>query len=63
MCETHIAGYEFVVLSDAFLVHQGFKAKSAFHTSKDEENARNRELFRTFKKELKLKYPHSHRRC
>ena len=64
VCETHIAGYDFAVLNNAFLVHHGFKVKEGFHSSKDDENARNRELFREFKRELKiLKYPESTRRC
>ncbi|XP_068707902.1 beta-1,4-glucuronyltransferase 1-like isoform X1 [Montipora foliosa] len=63
VCETHIAGYDFAVLNNAFLIHHGFKIKEGFHSSKDEENARNRELFRTFKQELKLKYPESNRHC
>ena len=63
VCETHIAGYDFVVLNNAFLVHHGFKTKEGFHSAKDEENNRNRDIFRTFKKELKLKYPQSTRHC
>lgn len=63
VCETHIAGYDFAVLSNAFLVHHGFKTKEGFHSAKDEENNRNRGIFRTFKKELKLKYPQSTRQC
>lgn len=63
VCETHIAGFNFVVLNNGFLVHHGFKVKEGFHSAKDEENAHNREIFRTFKKELKLKYPQSPRHC
>ena len=63
VCETHIAGYDFVVLNNAFLVHHGFKTKEGFHSAKDEENNRNRDIFRTFKKELKLKYRQSTRHC
>ncbi|XP_031572313.1 beta-1,4-glucuronyltransferase 1-like [Actinia tenebrosa] len=61
VCETHIAGYDFAVLDNAFLVHHGFKNK--FHKKKDEENDINRKLFRKFKQELKKKYPDSKRRC
>ena len=46
-----------------FLVHHGFKTKEGFHSAKDEENNRNRDIFRTFKKELKLKYLQSTRHC
>uniref|UniRef100_A0A3Q2XX58 Beta-1,4-glucuronyltransferase 1 n=2 Tax=Hippocampus comes TaxID=109280 RepID=A0A3Q2XX58_HIPCM len=62
-CELHVAGYEFSVLSSAFLVHRGFKIQGEFHARKDEENRRNRLLFRTFKEALKNKYPTSSRRC
>lgn len=63
VCETHIAGFNFVVLNNAFLIHHGFKEKESFHSAKDEENARNRDIFRTLKKELKIKYPRSTRHC
>ncbi|KAK5875720.1 hypothetical protein CesoFtcFv8_026769 [Champsocephalus esox] len=62
-CELHIAGYKFSVLSSAFLVHRGFKIQGEFHAKKDEENKRNRVLFRSFKEGLKTKYPSSNRRC
>lgn len=63
VCETHTAGYDFVVLNSAFLIHHGFKTRDGFHSAKDEENNRNRDLFRTFKKELKSKYPQSTSHC
>lgn len=62
-CELHVAGYEFWVLNEAFVVHKGFKLPSDFHPQKDAENRRNRELFRQFKQDLKAKYPGSPRRC
>ncbi|XP_058016193.1 beta-1,4-glucuronyltransferase 1 [Ahaetulla prasina] len=62
-CELHIAGYRFAVLSNAFLVHKGFKVAGEFHAQKDAENQRNKLLFRQFKQELKSKYPESPRRC
>lgn len=62
-CELHVAGYKFSVLSSAFVVHMGFKVQGEFHTRKDEENRRNRLLFRSFKEGLKTKYPSSSRRC
>ncbi|XP_063172938.1 beta-1,4-glucuronyltransferase 1 [Candoia aspera] len=62
-CELHIAGYHFAVLSNAFLVHKGFKVAGEFHAQKDAENQRNKILFRQFKQELKSKYPDSSRRC
>ncbi|XP_048381120.1 beta-1,4-glucuronyltransferase 1 [Stegostoma tigrinum] len=62
-CELHVAGYSFAVLDNAFLIHKGFKLASEFHPQKDEENRRNRILFRQFKQELKLKYPDSPYRC
>ncbi|XP_067117727.1 beta-1,4-glucuronyltransferase 1 [Osmerus mordax] len=62
-CELHVAGYRFSVLTSAFVVHQGFKVQGEFHAKKDEENRRNRLLFRSFKEGLKTKYPSSPRRC
>ncbi|XP_023696082.1 beta-1,4-glucuronyltransferase 1 [Paramormyrops kingsleyae] len=62
-CELHVGGYKFSVLSSAFLVHRGFKVMGDFHKHKDEENRRNRLLFRSFKEGLKTKYPASNRRC
>lgn len=62
-CELHVAGYKFSVLSSAFVVHRGFKIQGEFHARKDEENKRNRVLFRSFKEGLKTKYPSSNRRC
>lgn len=62
-CELHIAGYRFSVVSNAFVVHKGFKVQGEFHSRKDEENRKNRLLFRSFKESLKAKYPHSPRRC
>ncbi|KPP73924.1 N-acetyllactosaminide beta-1,3-N-acetylglucosaminyltransferase-like [Scleropages formosus] len=62
-CELHVAGYRFSVLSSAFLVHRGFKVAGEFHARKDEENRRNRLLFRSFKEGLKTKYPNSAHRC
>lgn len=63
VCELHVAGYRFVVLDSAFVVHEGFKTSSGFHRSKDMEQEKNRVLFRQFKGELKEKYPESSRRC
>lgn len=37
VCETHIAGFNFMVLNNAFLIHHGFKVKESFHSAKDEE--------------------------
>uniref|UniRef100_H9G6H4 Beta-1,4-glucuronyltransferase 1 n=1 Tax=Anolis carolinensis TaxID=28377 RepID=H9G6H4_ANOCA len=62
-CELHVAGFRFSVLSDAFLVHKGFKVSGEFHPQKDAENQRNKGLFRQFKQELKVRYPSSPRRC
>ncbi|XP_028399595.1 beta-1,4-glucuronyltransferase 1-like [Dendronephthya gigantea] len=62
-CELHIAGYQYFVLDRGFLLHRGFKNKESFHKTKNEENNKNRMLFRTFKTELKDKYPKSLNRC
>jgi len=58
-----VAGYRFSVLTSAFVVHRGFKVQGEFHDQKDEENKRNRVLFRNFKVGLKTKYPASDRHC
>ena len=63
VCETHISGYDFYVLDNAYLIHHGLKDKSTFHSSKDAENSKNRDLFRTFKAELRSKYYNSKRHC
>lgn len=63
VCELHVAGYEFAVLNNAFLVHKGFKVTGNFHKSKDKEQEKNRMLFRKFKNQLKTRYPNSPRRC
>lgn len=63
VCELHIAGFKFSVLNNAFLIHLGLKTVDSFHKKKDEDQERNRLLFRQFKAELKEKYPDSSRRC
>ncbi|KAK6182973.1 hypothetical protein SNE40_010533 [Patella caerulea] len=63
ICEMHIAGYQFSVLTDVFLVHKGFKHTQEFHKTKNDELDKNRILFRKFKNELKAKYQESVRRC
>ena len=63
VCESHVAGFEFRILNDPFLIHVGFKEKNHFHADKREENDKNRLLFRKFKQELKMKYPGNPRRC
>lgn len=45
-----------MVFNNVFFVYYGFKIKEGFYFVKDEENNRNREIFRIFKKEFKLKY-------
>uniref|UniRef100_A0A7M5UVN1 Beta-1,4-glucuronyltransferase 1 n=2 Tax=Clytia hemisphaerica TaxID=252671 RepID=A0A7M5UVN1_9CNID len=51
LCDLHLKGADFFVLRDAFLIHIGFKDRNRFHSRKDEENDRNRILYRAFKKE------------
>ncbi|CAG0913822.1 unnamed protein product [Notodromas monacha] len=63
VCEAFVAGMEFLVFKKAFVVHNGFKTAASFHSTKAEEQERNREKFRAFKKELVAKYPNSTRRC
>ncbi|KAK3595021.1 hypothetical protein CHS0354_003748 [Potamilus streckersoni] len=63
VCESYVKGFRFAVLNNAFLLHHEFKVPKNFHAKKEEEQNRNRQLFREFKKELKLKYPMSDRSC
>ncbi|XP_068117407.1 beta-1,4-glucuronyltransferase 1 [Hyperolius riggenbachi] len=62
-CELNMAGFTFAVLDSAFLLHKGYKLPGDFHSQKDAENKRNRQLYRGFKEELKMKYPDSPRHC
>ncbi|KAI5278144.1 Beta-1,4-Glucuronyltransferase 1 [Manis pentadactyla] len=59
-CELHVAGFDFEVLNEGFLVHKGFKEALKFHPQKEAENQHNKILYRQFKQELKAK-PHSSR--
>ncbi|XP_045113961.1 beta-1,4-glucuronyltransferase 1-like isoform X2 [Portunus trituberculatus] len=61
VCELHVAGFRFLVLDSAFVIHEGFKTVDSFHTTKDAEQEKNNILFRHFKAELKIKYPESSR--
>ena len=56
-------GIKFKVYNNGFLVHSGFKSKNAFHGRKDEENERNKILYRMMKAEMLLDHPTSQRRC
>lgn len=62
-CELHVAGFNFEVLNEGFLVHKGFKEALKFHPQKEAENQRNKILYRQFKQELKARYPNSPHRC
>lgn len=62
-CELHVAGFDFEVLNEGFLVHKGFKEALKFHPQKEAENQHNKILYRQFKQELKTKYLNSPRRC
>nr|KAF6464060.1 beta-1,4-glucuronyltransferase 1 [Rousettus aegyptiacus] len=62
-CELHVAGFDFEVLNEGFLVHKGFKEALKFHPQKEAENQHNKILYRQFKQELKAKYPDSSRHC
>lgn len=62
-CELHMAGFNFEVLNEGFLVHKGFKEALKFHPQKEAENQRNKILYRQFKQELKARYPNSPHRC
>ena len=63
ICEAYIAGFDFVVLDSAFLIHKGFKEKTENPPNKIKENWRNKQLFDSIQAELHSKYPESTRRC
>ena len=63
MCELHVAGYEFAVLDNAFLLHPGFKSTKDLHATFREELHKNQALYEVFQQELKKKYPESPRIC
>ncbi|CAK8679655.1 unnamed protein product [Clavelina lepadiformis] len=57
ICEMHVAGYDFVVLDNAFLTHHGWKMSGKFYAKKDLDNAQNWILFNYhFKDTLQKKY-------
>ncbi|OTF79921.1 N-acetyllactosaminide beta-1,3-N-acetylglucosaminyltransferase-like [Euroglyphus maynei] len=62
-CELNMAGYQFAVLNNAFLIHRGFKTSDDFHPTKDVELEHNRILYRKFKLQLKERYSYSGRKC
>lgn len=63
LCELHVAGYRFAVLNNAFVIHIGLKKSHSFHSDKELDQERNRQLFRQFKLGLSLKYPSCSRSC
>jgi len=63
LCSMHIQGIDFKVFSDGFLIHHGFKEHSGFHSTKDDENERNKIIYRALKKELVFKYVNTNRTC
>ncbi|NXI69374.1 B4GA1 glucuronyltransferase, partial [Anseranas semipalmata] len=63
VCELHMAGFRFVVLDGAFVVHHGFKEAGGFHRAREAELSHNRQLYRRFRAELRQRYPRSPRRC
>ena len=63
-CEMYVAGYEFVVLNNAFLAHDGFKdGSSDHHPSWEEEMKKNQVLYEEFQSDLKDIYPGTPRNC
>ncbi|KAK7090867.1 beta-1,4-glucuronyltransferase 1-like [Littorina saxatilis] len=63
VCEMHVAGYQLVVLNDAFLVHDGFKNSSQHHATWQQELQKNDIKYRQFQRDLKTKYPGVKRYC
>lgn len=63
LCHLHISGYTFSVLYNSYIIHKGFKEKTTFHSSKDEENEKNKLIYRKLKAEMTEKYSKSARHC
>lgn len=59
----HVAGFNFSVLNNAFLVHKGYKMKNKFYSKKDVDHHENRQRYEEFKIELESAYPDSKRKC
>lgn len=55
-CEMYMAGFKFVVLNNAFLVHPGFKYLEDLHPSYQAELDKNFRLYKQFQKDMKKKY-------
>ncbi|CAN8177805.1 unnamed protein product [Coccothraustes coccothraustes] len=62
-CELHVAGFRFAVLDGAFVTHRGWKEPGGFHRGREAELGHNRRRYRAFKEGLRVRYPHSPRRC
>ncbi|EEB14198.1 N-acetyllactosaminide beta-1,3-N-acetylglucosaminyltransferase, putative [Pediculus humanus corporis] len=63
ICELYVAGYKFKIISNGFLIHDGYKRKNEFHEMKNLDMTSNRKIYNRFKYELKLKYFNSTRKC
>lgn len=63
ICEMHMAGFNFTVLNNAFLVHKGYKEKNKFYSQKSVDHHENRQRYEEFKLELESTYPDSKRKC
>mmetsp|Transcript_35784 Transcript_35784/g.93628 ORF Transcript_35784/g.93628 Transcript_35784/m.93628 type:complete len:467 (+) Transcript_35784:332-1732(+) len=62
VCAMWMAGFDFVVVRHAFVLHIGWKTKERFHQRKQAEQDANRLVYRRLKEELKRRYP-GPRRC
>ncbi|CAN8006572.1 unnamed protein product, partial [Ixodes hexagonus] len=54
--ETHLAGFEFWVLDEAFAVHRGMRNKRSRGYWRERQNALNRRRFIVFQRDMKRKY-------
>ncbi|XP_042145151.1 beta-1,4-glucuronyltransferase 1-like [Ixodes scapularis] len=54
--ETHLAGFEFRVLDEAFAVHRGMQNKRSIGVWKERQNDLNRKRFVVFQRDMKRKY-------
>lgn len=62
-CEVFLSGYRFIVLNQAFLIHDGFKSEQKFHYNKKNDEIKNRLNYNLFLRSLNQKYPQSPMKC
>ena len=64
-CEVYLAGFQFVVLNNAFVLHDGFKRRGSNgnYPGRKNEYRRNSGLNKQFLKHMAVKYRGSNKTC